>query len=90
MDHDGNNQNEIMLLDANRCPTLGQIMGLQTKGKGEVKDLAANFVAFKFPSSQVGPDVTALIQQKMALSQIFSTKESECHKVCDVIPEAVP
>ena len=53
MDQDGNDQNEIMLLDANGCPTEGQIMGPLAKGKGEAKDLVANFDAFKFPSSEV-------------------------------------
>ena len=42
-----------MLLDANGCPTEGQIMGPLAKGKGEAKDLVANFDAFKFPSSEV-------------------------------------
>ena len=60
---DGNDQNEIMLLDANGCPTEGQIMGPLAKGKGEAKDLVANFDAFKFPSSEVGPDPTTLIKQ---------------------------
>jgi len=51
---DGNDQNEIMLLDANGCPTEGQIMGPLAKGKkGEAKDLVANFDAFKFPSSEM-------------------------------------
>ena len=63
MDQDGNDQNEIMLLDANGCPTEGQIMGPLAKGKGEAKDLVANFDAFKFPSSEVGPDPTTLIQR---------------------------
>ena len=62
-DQDGNDQNEIMLLDANGCPTEGQIMGPLAKGKGEAKDLVANFDAFKFPSSEVGPDPTTLIQR---------------------------
>ena len=52
-----------MLLDANGCPTEGQIMGPLAKGKGEAKDLVANFDAFKFPSSEVGPDPTTLIKQ---------------------------
>ena len=46
-----------MLLDANGCPTEGQIMGPLAKGKkGEAKDLVANFDAFKFPSSEVSHD----------------------------------
>ena len=54
INQDGNDQNEIMLLDANGCPTEGQIMGPLAKGKkGEAKDLVANFDAFKFPSSEV-------------------------------------
>ena len=54
INQDGNDQNEIMLLDANGCPTEGQIMGPLAKGKkGEAKDLIANFDAFKFPSSEV-------------------------------------
>ena len=60
-----------MLLDANGCPTEGQIMGPLAKGKGEAKDLVANFDAFKFPSSEVGPDPTTLIQRLMALTQIL-------------------
>ena len=42
-----------MLLDANGCPTEGQIMGPLARGKGEAKDLVANFDAFKFPSSEM-------------------------------------
>ena len=51
---DGNDQNEIMLLDSNGCPTEGQIMGPLTKqtGSGQ-KTLVANFDAFKFPTSEV-------------------------------------
>ena len=71
MNQDGNDQNEIMLLDANGCPTEGQIMGPLAKCKGEAKDLVANFDAFKFPSSEVGPDPTTLIQRSMALTQIL-------------------
>ena len=51
---DGNDQNEIMLLDSNGCPTEGQIMGPLTKQTGTVKKtLVANFDAFKFPTSEV-------------------------------------
>ena len=50
---DGNDQNEIMLLDSNGCPTEGQIMGPLTKQSGGTKTLIANFDAFKFPTSEV-------------------------------------
>ena len=50
---DGNDQNEIMLLDSNGCPTEGQIMGPLIKQQGGGKMLVANFDAFKFPTSEV-------------------------------------
>ena len=50
---DGNDQNEIVLLDSNGCPTEGQIMGPLAKQKGNSKSLLANFDAFKFPTSEV-------------------------------------
>ena len=50
---DGNDQNEIVLLDSNGCPTEGQIMGPLTKQNGGGKTLIANFDAFKFPTSEV-------------------------------------
>jgi len=50
---DGNDQNEIVLLDSNGCPTEGQIMGPLAKEKGNPKSLVANFDAFKFPTSEV-------------------------------------
>ena len=42
-----------MLLDSNGCPTEGQIMGPLARGKVAIKDLVANFDAFKFPSSEM-------------------------------------
>ena len=50
---DGNDQNDIVLLDSNGCPTEGQIMGPLAKQKGNSKSLVANFDAFKFPTSEV-------------------------------------
>ena len=50
---DGNDQNDIVLLDSNGCPTEGQIMGPLAKQKGNSKSLLANFDAFKFPTSEV-------------------------------------
>ena len=50
---DGNDQNDIVLLDSNGCPTEGQIMGPLAKAKGNSKSLLANFDAFKFPTSEV-------------------------------------
>ena len=50
---DGNDQNEIVLLDSNGCPTEGQIMGPLAKHQDDPKSLKANFDAFKFPTSDV-------------------------------------
>ena len=50
---DGNDQNQIVLLDGQGCPTEGQIMGPLNKDPNNPKILIANFDAFKFPTSQV-------------------------------------
>ena len=50
---DGNDQNQIVLLDSEGCPTEGQIMGPLVPEEGNTKVLLANFDAFKFPTSQV-------------------------------------
>ncbi len=50
---DGNDQNQISLLDSQGCPTEGQIMGPLRKDPQDPKVLVADFDAFKFPTSQV-------------------------------------
>lgn len=50
---DGNDQNQIVLLDSEGCPAEGQIMGPLIKDETNPKILIANFDAFKFPTSQV-------------------------------------
>eukprot|EP00095_Tigriopus_kingsejongensis_P007697 maker-scaffold142_size315517-snap-gene-1.10 protein:Tk07697 transcript:maker-scaffold142_size315517-snap-gene-1.10-mRNA-1 annotation:"hypothetical protein DAPPUDRAFT_214208" len=50
---DGNDQNQIVLLDSEGCPAEGQIMGPLIKDETNPKVLVANFDAFKFPTSQV-------------------------------------
>ncbi|MCP3664437.1 MAG: hypothetical protein GY696_18440 [Gammaproteobacteria bacterium] len=50
---DGNDQNEIMLLDSDGCPTESRILGPLVREEGVVKSLVAKFDAFKFPTSEV-------------------------------------
>ena len=50
---DGNDQNEIMLLDSDGCPTEGRILGPLTRETNVPKSLMAKFDAFKFPTSEV-------------------------------------
>ena len=47
---DGNDQNEIVLLDAVGCPTEGRILGPLGRESGASKSLMARFDAFKFPT----------------------------------------
>ena len=49
---DGANSNEILLIDANGCPTDESILQALLKVNG-TKDLASAFDAFKFPTSDV-------------------------------------
>ena len=53
MAKDGNDQNQILLIDSDGCPTEGQIMGPLKKDPDNPKVLIADFDAFKFPTSQV-------------------------------------
>ena len=50
---DGNDQNEIMLLDSDGCPTESRILGPLVREEDVVKSLVAKFDAFKFPTSEV-------------------------------------
>jgi len=50
---DGNDQNEIVLLDSIGCPTEGRILGPLGKETGKPKSLMARFDAFKFPTSEL-------------------------------------
>ena len=56
---DGNDQNQIVLLDSQGCPTEGQIMGPLRKDPDNPKILVANFDAFKFPTSQVSREISS-------------------------------
>ena len=88
INQDGNDQNEIMLLDANGCPTEGQIMGPLAKGKkGEAKDLVANFDAFKFPSSEVSHMVQPPFLSTTFLSQMvqFRALVTPCMPRCQPV-----
>ena len=49
---DGNDQNEIVLLDSIGCPTEGRILGPLGRETGAPKSLMARFDAFKFPTSE--------------------------------------
>ncbi|XP_043232615.1 uncharacterized protein LOC122386931 [Amphibalanus amphitrite] len=49
---DGSNSNEILLIDANGCPTDESILQALLRVNG-TKDLASAFDAFKFPTSDV-------------------------------------
>ena len=50
---DGNDNNEIVLIDSDGCPTESQIMGPLQKDANSAKILLSNFDAFKFPTSEV-------------------------------------
>jgi hypothetical protein len=50
---DGNDQNEIMLLDSDGCPTESRILGPLLRETNVPKSLVAKFDAFKFPTSEV-------------------------------------
>jgi len=50
---DGNDQNEIVLLDSVGCPTEGRILGPLGMESDRPKSLMARFDAFKFPTSEV-------------------------------------
>jgi len=50
---DGNDNNEIVLIDSDGCPTESQIMGPLQKDVNSAKILLSNFDAFKFPTSEV-------------------------------------
>ena len=50
---DGNDQNEIVLLDSIGCPTEGRILGPLGRDASNPKSLMARFDAFKFPTSEI-------------------------------------